>query len=185
MNSKKSISTNVLMFFLILFSVSIINAQKYVVKNGTAFFKAKISFNSYKGTSNQLKGYIDFKTRDIEFTVPAKSIFTGIKKRDQHMYELIKANEFKEVSFKGKLIDDFDLNKNKKQILNIKGLFTLAGVSKEITLNIELTPEQKGLKLNATWSLLITDYNLKRPTKVFFKVNDKHKMGVDALLVKE
>jgi len=185
MDSKKRIPNNVLMFFLILFSISTINAQKYVVKNGTAFFKAKISFNSYKGTSNQLNGFIDFKTRDIEFTVPANSIFTGKKKRDKHMYELIKVDEFKEVTFKGKLIDDFDANKNEKQILKIKGLFTLAGTSKEITLNIELTPEQNGLHLNTTWSLLITDYNLKQPTKLFFKVNDKHEMGVDALLVKE
>ncbi len=185
MDSKKSIIKNVLVLFFILFYTNTINAQKYVVKNGTAFFKAKVSISSYTGTSNQLSGFIDFKTGDIKFTIPANSILTGNKKRDEHMYELIRVDEFKEIIFKGKLLDAFDANKNEKQILKIKGLFTLAGASNEITLNIELTPDQNGLRLNSTWSLLITDYKLERPTKAFFKVDNKHEMGVNALLVKE
>jgi hypothetical protein len=40
----------------------------------------------------------------------------------------------------------------------------------------------KGIQLNATWSLLITDYGLERPSLAFIKVNDKHDLSVVAVL---
>ena len=40
------------------------------------------------------------------------------------------------------------------------------------------------IQLKASWSLLITDYNLERPSLAFIKVNDKHDLSVDALLEK-
>ncbi|MCH7525740.1 MAG: YceI family protein, partial [Bacteroidetes bacterium] len=84
MNSKKSILNNMLILVLLFFNTNILYAQKYFVKDGTAFFKAETSVNSYTGTSNQLHGYIDLQTGVIEFMLPVKSINTGNKKRDKH-----------------------------------------------------------------------------------------------------
>jgi len=185
MNSKKSIVSSMLILVLLFFYTNILYAQKYFVEDGTAFFKAEISVSSYTGTSNQLQGYIDFQSGVIEFMLPAKSIKTGNKKRDKHMYELLKVDENLNVLFKGKLIDVFDTDKLEKQTLKAKGDFTLAGFTREITINIDLIPVQKGLHLNTSWLLLITDYNLKRPSKAFFKVKDQHQLSINTLLIKE
>lgn len=185
METIKSCICSILFLIFFLLSSSILNAQKYVVKNGNVFFKAKISINSYTGTSDELIGFIDFETGALEFLIPSKSIETSNKKRNKHMFELIKVDEYTRVTFKGDLIDLYDANLKEKQTLKVKGNFTLAGVTKKITLSIDLSQEQNGLRLNAKWFLLITDYGLERPTKVFFKVDDKHAMGVDAFLIKE
>ncbi len=184
MDNKISTSINITVLIFLFLSFSNIHAQKYNVKNGTAFFKAKISFNSYKGTSNELSGSINFETGELEFSIPASSIITPSNKRNKHMYELINIDDYIKVSFKGVFVDTFNFDSREKQSLKIKGDFKLAGATKEIELSIDLTPEQSGLRLKAAWTLLITDYNLEPPTKAFITVKDKHEIGVDAYLIK-
>ncbi|MFC4094769.1 YceI family protein [Euzebyella saccharophila] len=160
-------------------------AQVYGTENGYASFEAKMPLNSYTGESDRLHGTINFETGKVAFTVPVKSIKTGKDKRDEHMYELLKAQKNPKVVFEGKLVGDFDLDKKSKQKVKAKGDFTLAETTRQITVPLELNPVQKGIQLNASWSLLITDYGLERPSFTFIKVNDRHDLKVDALLKEE
>ncbi|WP_445735919.1 YceI family protein [Mariniflexile sp.] len=178
---------NLIFSIILLFSSNVsINAQNYVVNTGSASFKAKMPLNSYIGKSDDLQGTIDFKDGTMTFSVPVKSIKTDNEKRDGHMYELVKAEKNPNVVFDGKLIDDFNFEEKATQTLNVKGDFTLAGVTREITIPIELKLVSEGtIQLKASWSLLITDYNLERPSIMFIKVNDKHDLTVDALLEKK
>ena len=88
------------MYFLIilLFSGNVaMNAQNFIVKEGSASFKAKMPLNSYIGKSDDLQGTIDFKDGALNFSVPVKSIKTDNEKRDGHMYELVKAESLKTI----------------------------------------------------------------------------------------
>lgn len=185
LNVKKSIALAVLLLLIFVFVNVNVCAQRYEVDMGSAFFKAKISFNSYTGTTDQLTGFIDLESNTIEFSIPTSTLKTRNKKRDKHMYELIKVEEYTTVTFKGVLIDHYNYEIKHKQTLKVKGDFTLAGVSKDIALSIDLIPEQEGLQLNAVWSLLISDYGLERPKKTFFTVDDKHEISINAYLVKK
>ncbi|MEO2099855.1 MAG: YceI family protein [Flavobacteriaceae bacterium] len=179
---------NLIYFLLILlFSSNVsINAQNFKVKEGTVSFKAKMPLNSYIGKSDDLQGAIDFKDGTLTFSVPVKSIKTDNEKRDGHMYDLVKAEKKPNVVFEGKFMDDFNFEEKATQTLNAKGDFTLAGVTREITIPIELKlVSEDTIQLTASWSLLITDYNLERPSLVFIKVNDKHDLSVDAILTKK
>lgn len=174
-----------LSILLLLMGSHTLFAQVYAAQGGSASFKAEMPLNSYTGESAQLEGTINFESADIAFKVPVKSIKTGKDKRDEHMYELLEAAKNPNVVFKGKLIDDFDFDKKAEQTLKVKGDFTLGGTTRQITIPIDLNPVTKGLQLKASWSLLITDYNLERPSFLFIKVNDKHDMSVNALLKEE
>ena len=167
---------------LLLLSSNVSSAQVYTTKEGIANFKAKMSFSSYTGESDRLNGTINFATGEVAFRLPVKSIKTGKDKRDEHMYELLKLQKYPDVVFEGKLIDDFDFDKKAKQTVKVKGDFTLAGSTRQITVPLDLDPVSKGIQLNATWSLLITDYGLERPSLAFIKVNDKHDLSVVAVL---
>ncbi len=157
-------------------------AQVYGTENGYASFKATMPLNSYTGVTDQLNGNIDLRTKKIAFKVPVKSIKTGKEKRNEHMYELLVAEKNPNVIFKGKLIGDFDLDKKAEQTVEVKGDFTLGGTSRSVTININLRPVEKGLQMTASWSLLISDYDLERPSLLFVKVDDRHDLRVDALL---
>jgi len=157
-------------------------AQVYTAQDGNATFEAKMPLNSYIGQTDQLKGTIDFKTGKVNFSLPVKSIKTGNEKRDGHMYEMLETKKNPDVVFEGKLIDDFDREEKSKRTVRAKGDFTLAGSIRKITIPLDLEPVSKAIQLNASWSLLITDYGLERPSLMFIKVDDKHDLSVDALL---
>ena len=187
-NSNLSISKNLIFFLsllLMLMGSHTSFAQVYATQAGNATFKAKMPLNSYTGESDKLQGTIDFETGKVVFIVPVKSIKTGKDKRDEHMYELLEVQKYPNVVFEGKLADEFDLDKKSEQTVKVKGDFTLAGTTRQITVPLNLDPVSKGIQLNASWSLLITDYGLERPSLMFIKVNDKHELDVNALLKEE
>ncbi|MEQ8219920.1 MAG: YceI family protein [Arenibacter sp.] len=158
-------------------------AQIYATNGGHANFRAKMPFNSYMGKSDQLQGDINFETGEVAFKLAVTSIKTDKDKRDEHMYELLETKKNPYVLFDGKLIDEFKFDKNTNQSVKVKGNFTLAGVTRQIIvpLNLKLTPDG-AIQLYASWSLLITNYGLERPSIAFIQVNDKHDISVDAVL---
>ena len=171
------------LLILLLASNIFLNAQEYVVKEGSASFKAKTPLISYEGISNDVKGTIDFKAGTLTFSVPVKFIKTGNEKRDEHMYELVEAEKYPNIVFKGKFIGGFNFKRNETQSVQAKGDFSLAGTTRQINIPINLELVSEGtIQLNTSWSLLITDYNLERPSFAFIKVKDKHFLRVYVLL---
>ncbi len=157
-------------------------AQVYMVADGNASFDAETPVSSYQGKSNELQGSIDFETKEIRFTLPVKSITTDNEKRDGHMSELLEVEKNPNVVFEGLLGSGIDFSKNTEQTVGAEGKFTLAGTTKMVTIPIVLTPNEKGLRMTASWSVLITDYDLERPSFMFIKVKNEHDLSVDALL---
>ncbi|MEQ8715136.1 MAG: YceI family protein [Cyclobacteriaceae bacterium] len=173
-----------LIILTILFSGNPLFSQVYTTQNGKAKFGASMPFNSYKGESDQLQGNINLETGVVEFSLPVKSIKTGIDKRDEHMYELLRAEENPEVIFKGKLQGKYDLQRG-KQTVKVRGRFTLASSTRQVTIEGTLKPEGENLHLSADWSLMITDYGLERPNITFVKVDDKHDLEIYVVLKKK
>ena len=168
---------------LLFLSSQTFNAQVYSTTDGHANFHAKMPLNTYMGKSDQLQGSINFETGKVAFKLPVKSIKTDKDKRDEHMYELLEAEKNPNVLFDGKLIDEFNFDKKGNQTVKVSGDFTLAGTTRQITVPLELVLVSEGtIQLKASWSLLITDYGLERPSIVFIQVNDEHDLSVDAVL---
>ena len=168
---------------LLFLSSQTFNAQVYSTTDGHANFHAKMPLNTYMGKSDQLQGSINFETGKVAFKLPVKSIETDKDKRDEHMYELLEVEKNPNVLFDGKLMDDFNFDKKGNQTVKVSGNFTLAGTTRQITVPLELVLVSEGtIQLKASWSLLITDYGLERPSIVFIQVNDEHDLSVDAVL---
>ena len=168
---------------LLFLSSQTFNAQVYSTTDGLANFQAKMPLNTYMGRSDQLQGSINFETGKVAFKLPVKSIKTDKDKRDEHMYELLEVEKNPNVLFDGKLIDEFNFDKKGNQTVKVSGNFTLAGTTRQITVPLELVLVSEGtIQLKASWSLLITDYGLERPSIVFIQVNDEHDLSVDAVL---
>lgn len=159
-------------------------AQLYATESGKAKFEATMPLNSYTGNSDQLHGEVNLETNKVEFSIPVKSIKTGIDKRDVDMYELLNVEKNPDVLFKGKLLENYTTADGNKDV-KVTGEFTLAEVTRKVTITGNLEPVKNGLKLTAAWSLLITDYNLERPSITFIKVDDKHHLSISALLEKQ
>lgn len=160
------------------------HAQVYSTDNGYAKFDASTSMSSYSGETNSLTGSVNLETKDIEFNVPVDSIETGNKSRDKDMYELLKTDQYPYITFEGTLTSDFDPEGGRQEAV-AKGTLTIRNASREITVEGTLEKTGQGLELLTGWTLMITDYDIERPSIFFVKVKDLHEISINVLLEEE
>lgn len=157
-------------------------AQTYETDSGYAEFEAKAPLNSYTGKSNELEGKINLEQPTVSFQLSVKTIKTGIDKRDRDMYELLEVEQYPLVKFEGKLTSDFSKDSDAKQKVTASGDFTLHGVTQSVDIEGTLQNTSEGLKVEASWPTMISDYNVEQPSILFYEVEDKHVISIEAVL---
>ena len=83
------------------------------------------------------------------------------------MYELLKVEKFKTISF-----DVKSITKNQNGY-DINGIVTLNGVSKNITTKAMIYRQNNQLLLNGEFSFNLTDFSLEPPTMMFLTVRNQ------------
>ncbi len=168
---------------ILFFTMSIdTHAQTYTTESGYAEFKAKAPLNAYKGKSNELEGKINLEQATMSFELSAKSIKTGIGKRDRDMYKLLEIDQYPLVKFEGKIVSEFNADSQAQQQVTVIGDFTLHGVTRRLNIEGSLQKTSEGLKVEASWPVMISDYKMERPNILFYKVKDKHVISINATL---
>lgn len=105
-----------------------------------------------------LKGKIYFETL---------SLISEKKDRDAHMYELLKAEKFKTISF-----DIKNIVKNEKDF-DINGVVTLNGVQKNISSKATINEANNQISMIGGFSFNLTDFGLEPPTMLFLTVRNQ------------
>ncbi len=103
-------------------------------------FKVKhLMITNVKGEFKNFKGEVksignDFLADSISFTLDASSIFTNSNDRDAHLKgaDFFDVEKYKELSFKGETLKKID-----DETFKLTGNFTMKGVSKEVTFDVE------------------------------------------------
>jgi len=115
-------------------------------RNQATFFSTT-PLEDISGMSTDVKGSVTFDVQDIENTLEGEivistaSLKSGIDLRDEHLRsaDWLDAEQFPEISFKIKSVEN--LNEVKENILtaNVTGEFTCHGVTKEVNSEVTLT----------------------------------------------
>jgi polyisoprenoid-binding protein YceI len=93
---------------------------------------AKGKFSEFSGTIVVDRGHPEQSSVSVK--ISAASIDTGIVKRDEHLREgLFNVEKYPEISFKSRRVKQTGANSGQ-----IVGDFTMHGVTREITLNVQL-----------------------------------------------
>lgn len=118
--------------------------------------------------------------KSLVVEMPAESIKSGKGGMDKNAYKAIKTDKFKTIKF--------ELKSSAKQSdgsWNFTGVFTIAGVAKQVTLKAKETSTPGNYAFEGTYSFKLTDYKVTPPTalmgtvktgddvKVSFKVKFK------------
>ncbi len=189
--------------FSIFFSVILVlNAQDFKVKakgtqtfnfddnygrNQVTFF-SKTLLEDITGVSNQIKGNVTFeignvaKTLKGSFSVPVKSIKTGITLRDEHLAgeEWLNSEKYPDITFEIKKVNKVVEKKDNRLVLSVNGEITIKGVKKDVNGNFTLVylDENEQTKKRAPGDLLnvrgkfnlkLSDFNITHqaiPSKV-------------------
>ena len=128
-----------------------------------------LGFSTMNGTFLATKGSfemdLDKKTGSVDVTIETGSIFTGFKKRDDHLRspDFFNAAEFPEITYKSTKVK-FKGDK----AATVEGKLTIMGVTKDVTLdvdNISCGPNPFNKKMtcgfNATTKVMRTDFGMK------------------------
>lgn len=159
-----------------------IEAQVLTVSKATASVKGKTSMASYTGSTDSLEGTLDVTSGKVNFKLLLETIKTGNGTRDKDMYKVLEIDEFPYATFEGKLGEGFDIELEQNQKILVKGIFTIHGVSHPLEVTVDLKPTPNGVLFYTFWPINITDYNIKRPSVFFIKVNDEHKIVIEGVL---
>lgn len=149
-------------------------AQTYATSSAHAEVHGSISVApNYKGTSDQLEGTINLEKGTLDFSVLLKTLKTGNSTRDKHMYGALEVSKYPKVTFEG-TIEGLNPKLGEKQKVTVAGAFTLHGQTKHLEIPGTVERTAGGLKFTASFSIMITDYGIERPSKLFLTVDDKH-----------
>ena len=170
-----------MLFLIVFFSSTSAQSQTFSTSDGYAKFDASTSISNYSGETNSLIGKINLQSKEISFSLPVDSIKTGIAARDRDMYKLLETGQYPNMVFQGKLVSEFNTGDD-QQKATAKGTLTIRNETREITVEGTLQKTGGGLQLEAGWTLLLSDYNIDRPSKFFAKVRDEHKITISILL---
>lgn len=154
----------------------------YFSDSGSAEFTSDVPLHSFTGRSEHLTGLIDPKENLVDFFLDLNTLKTGIGKRDRDMYSTLNADDHPFAEFTGKL-DSVALPAAGQEIqVTAIGEFTLNDISKTMTVHGTLTDTGEGLRLRASFPVLLSDFDVEPPGILFYRVEDEQSVEIDVLL---
>lgn len=172
---------NILCVPLLLLPV-FVHCQNYETRNGNAKFHSSVPLHSFTGESDYLTGMINFEENLVDFYLDLSTLKTGNSRRDRDMYRTFNVDEFPFAEYTGSLETVFDENSIEKQVVIVKGEFTIHGVTVEKTVEGTLQRRGENILLEAEWVQDITDHNIEPPGILFYRVRDEMDVHIRAVL---
>lgn len=167
---------------LLLFTTQMARAQVYKTESGHAEFHSRVPLHSFTGSSEYLVGLINLADSTVDFYLDLTTLDTGIGKRDKDMRETLETDEYPFASFYGELITDFNTELSKPQKVSVRGEFEIHGVTRQVTIDGTLQKTGEGLRVIASWTLDLEDYDIEPPGILFYRVDENQDIEIEALL---
>jgi len=159
--------------------------QAFYTDVGKVVFTSDAPLREFSGTSEKLHGLIDFEQNLLDFYVDLNTINTGIELRDKHMRDnYLETKKFPFGEFTGKLESSIkwkDLAEGQPLPVRAKGEFSIHGVTKEMEIEGTLTKVGRGLQLNASFEVLLSDFDIEKPSLLGYELAEEQHVEVKAL----
>ncbi|MEZ5046458.1 MAG: YceI family protein [Chitinophagaceae bacterium] len=162
-----------------------LQAQRYMTKTGTAVFTSKATLETIEGTNKASAFVLDTKNGALNALIKIKSFVFDKQLMQEHFNEnYMESNKFPEAKFKGNIKNTSQINftKDGEYQADIVGQLTIHGVTKNITEKARLIIKNGKITLSGSFSVLLSDYEIKIPGAVKDKIAKSVKIDIDALL---
>lgn len=177
-----TIKYNSLLVLIFLAVPALIQAQAFKTEQGHAEFHSEVPLHSFTGSSDRLIGLIDLDDSTVDFYLDLETLETGNGKRDKDMRSTLETEEYPFAEFFGELVSNFDPDDSSPQPAKVRGEFKIHGVTKEVEIDGTLQNTPEGLKVEAAWTLNLEDYDIEPPGILFYRVDEKQDIEIEALL---
>jgi polyisoprenoid-binding protein YceI len=160
--------------FLIL-SVIFTNAfysQIYSCRDGVTKFTSEAPLELIKAQSNKTIGVVDYGTKNVAFSIDVDSFdgFNSGLQKEHFRENYMETEKYPTATFKGKIIEDIDLNKPGTTTVRAKGIFKIHGTEKERLVKVKITVKDKEMQIDTNFEVPLEDHNIKIPKVVNQKI---------------
>lgn len=167
---------------LILITSQLSFAQSFFADNGKVVFESSVPLHTFEGSSQLLTGMVDLEANTVDFYLDLETLDTGNNKRDKDMKLTLETEDYPFAEFFGTLENLIDLSSSEPQPVQVTGEFKLHGITRPVDVDGSITVTNEGLLVEASWILLLNDYQIKPPQLLIMKVDQEQKIRINILL---
>ena len=151
-------------------------------ENGVVNFKSDAPLEVIQAKSNKLRGAIDTTKQTFAWTVDVKTFegFNSPLQREHFNENYMESKKYSKASFSGKIIEDIDFKKNGIYTIRAKGQLSIHGVEQERIIKSQLEVNGNKLRVQSTFTVLLTDHNITIPKVVYQKIAEEISVTVTA-----
>ena len=169
---------------ILFFSVS--QAQdKFYTKNAKVNFYSETPLEDIEAKNKSAVAVLDSKSGAIQFSVLIKGFEFKNEEMQEHFNDdFMESDKFPRSEFKGQIANNASVNYKKHGTYNVqvKGMLTIHGVTKEVVSNGTIKVDNDGLKANSSFNITLADYGIKISKLVGDKIAKTIKITVDTKL---
>jgi len=182
----RKFSISILILILILFGSQATEFQVSKSRQNLVKFVSDAPVESFEGITDQIDGYIYWEGEDLTqnselyFEVDLNTLDTGIGLRNRHMRDnYLETDKFPRTYYKGKIISAQKKDENTYQV-QVEGLMFIHGVEKPLSVNGTISREEEGIfRIHTTFEVKLSDYKIKIPKLMFFKIDERMQLELD------
>ena len=159
----------------------------------TVRFISHAPIQDFDGVTDRIDGYavLDAPTLDgarggegteFYFEVDLASLDTGLGLRNRHMrdnYLEVKTHPY--ATFEG-AIPEIRALQGAGYRITAEGTFTVHGVSRELSIPCDATPEGEGYRIRCGFGVLLSDFDIEIPKVMFLKLANEIELELDFAL---
>jgi polyisoprenoid-binding protein YceI len=159
--------------------------DKFYTKTAKVNFFSATPLEDIEASNKSAVAVLDSKTGTLQFSILIKGFEFKNEEMQEHFNEdYMESDKFSKSEFKGQIVNNSAVNYAKTGTYNVqvKGLLTIHGVTKEVLTSGTIKVDNDGLKANSVFNIAVADYGIKIPKLVRDKIAKNVKITVDAKL---
>ncbi|ARV05189.1 hypothetical protein BTO04_00095 [Polaribacter sp. SA4-10] len=165
-------------FFCCFIFVTVSNSQeRYLTKNGGITFYSKMPLEDIKADNNQVLSIIDASSGKMAISILMKSFMFKKALMQEHFNEnYVESDKFPKATFKGTILN-FNAIKEATTKQEVKGVLTIHGVSKEITIDASFMKTKETILVDGDFIIALDEFNIEIPAVVAKNIAKKIKVS--------
>ena len=167
---------NKIIFFILLLYSSNLYSQRFITKQAEISFFSEAPIEDISARNNKVSAVYDAQTKQLVFQLNISDFIFPKPIMQEHFNEnYLESDKFPKASFSG-IIDE--INKFSIAI----GTLKIHGVSNPVEIKGSLVKVNDNVIINANFTILLKDYNIKIPKIVMYKIAEEIDVSITAKL---
>jgi hypothetical protein len=169
------------LILLVWFSNNQAGQDTYVCKNAKISLFSSAPLEDIDATSNSGTSVFNASTGDLAFLVPIRTLQFQKSLMQEHFNEnYMESDKFPNASFKGKLQEKIDVQKDGAYPVTVTGVLDVHGVKQTRTIKGTITVNKGNVSLASAFTVACKDHQIEIPKLVFQKIAETIQVKVAA-----